>query len=96
MAKKGKISAEVSTALSGASEALTKVYKMLPSLITFSETMNSGKGGEVKKDFVLNYINQLFAMMGTTLDEEALKAISGAIDDIVTATKQIHTGGGKV
>ena len=83
---------EQSKALKTAGDALTKVYNMLPGLITFSETMNSDKPGAVKKEFVINYIKNTFAMLNVELDDVALTAISGAIDDIVTATKTIHIG----
>ena len=85
-----------SQALKTASDTLSRVYKMLPSLVTFSETMNSNKPGVVKKDFVLNYIKQMFAMTSTDITEEDLTAISTAIDGIVEATKQMHTGGPKI
>jgi len=81
-----------SESLKNADEALTKIYSMLPGLITFSETMNSGKSGAIKKDFVLNYIKNTFAMMNVEIDEASLTAISSAIDDIVSATKVMHTG----
>lgn len=83
---------EESKKLKSADETLTKVYNMLPGLITFSETMNSGKTGAIKKEFVINYIKNTFAMMDVDLDDASLTAISHAIDDIVTATKILHTG----
>lgn len=90
---KDGIPPSVAEPLTNASATLTKVYKMLPNLITFSETMNSNKSGSAKKEFVLNYIKQLFAMMNVTISDEALNEVSSAIDDIVTATKQMHIGG---
>lgn len=87
------IKPEVANALSGASEVLTKVYKMLPSLITFSETMNSNKSGAVKKEFVLDYIKNMYGSLGVEISDDALALVSSAIDDIVSATKRMHTGG---
>ena len=79
-------------ALSGASEVLVKVYKMLPSLITFSETMNSNKSGALKKDFVLSYIKNMYGSLGVEIGDDLLAMVSSAIDDIVTVTKQMHIG----
>lgn len=77
--------------LAPVADLFTKISKMLPGLITFSETINSGKSGEAKKEYVITYIKQTFAMMGAELNEATLADISELIDDIVKATKQMHT-----
>lgn len=97
--KKAKRTGSASTALvasaaGSVAENLSKIYKMLPSLVTFSETMNQNKTGAAKKEFVLNYIKQTFAMLNFDLDDETVVALSGAIDDIVAATKQMHAATG--
>lgn len=90
--KRSKKAAE----LTPVTDLFTKISKMLPELITFSETINSGKPGELKKEYVLTYIKQTFAMMGAELDETTLADISDLIDDIVKATKQMHTNASSI
>ena len=92
VAKRTGVDSVESKALTTITDGLTKVYKQLPNLIAFSETANAGSSGEEKKEFVIEYIKQMFAMLNIELDEASLTAISTAIDDIVKVTKKMHTG----
>ena len=72
--------------------ALKCALRVLPNYITFSETANAGKTGEEKKAFVMTFIESMYAARGLTLDDDSRAEISTYIDNLVTATKVMHTG----
>lgn len=73
--------------------ALKSALRVLPNYITFSEDINKGKTGEEKKAFVMTFIESMYAGRGLELDDDSRAEISTYIDNIVAATKLIHTNG---
>ena len=71
--------------------AVNTITKILPELINFSEIMNEGKPGEEKKAFLMNFIQELFATMGTVADDSTMLQFSAIIDNTIKLSKQIHT-----
>ena len=74
-------------------DAVQFVTRMLPSLIRLSESANAGKGGEVKKAFVLDYVENMLVGRGLVFTDEIREQISTTIDGMVGLTKEMHTEG---
>ena len=74
-------------------KSLKLVSTMLPNLIGFTETTNTGATGAEKKQFLMDMVKNLFIISGTALDDETLENLSIQVDEIVALTKRMHTNG---